>query len=713
MVMNRIILLLAMGVLFTSSCSSESNQVDQPQSIVALVERVQPGLSKYFTFELTTDTVEGFEIETVGKKTVIRGSTLNGITAGLGWYFKYYCNSGTFWTVTRNKISTPLPAVNPKIAKETIMPYRYYMNHCADRYTYRYWDWTRWEQEIDWMALNGVNIGMLFLDRQAVMHKVVEDYGVHETVNSYYGDEIMPATQFFYQLHEYERSQLDRRICLQQDIIARMRELGIEPALDGFKGIAPRQLTEKVKNVNFIDGGDWFGYTKEPVIAATDPFFEEFGAKYYQKQKELYGEQRFIIADPIIEGSGPQLDYVALGFKTQNLILQAYPDAMWVLQGWHGNPRDELLTRANPNRTLLLDLFCEYDPQWRKREIYNNIPWVWSIINNFGGNTGLYGNLDNIFDQQAEARALPQGKCLLGVGALMEAIENNPVVYNALFESAWLDKKPDMRQWVRDYAKSRYGKQNEHAEKAWEILCKTVYSATTRRATSNIMCMRPKLQLDRVWCCLTVPYFTLEDILPAWDDMLSAANELGDNDGFQLDLVELTRQIISNHAFDLYPKVIDAHRQGEREMFERLVEQFLELFDDMEMLLSTRKESMTGSWIENHRNWGQNEKEKNYLERWAKTMITVYGERPLSETVRLYDYAHREWSGIMKDLYKARFEKYFSELQMLTDKNAEPQIDWYDFDYAWTITLHDYPTIPLSCPVAACKTIYEKYRNQL
>ena len=47
---------------------------------------------------------------------------------------------------------------------------------------------------------------------------------------------------------------------------------------------------------------------------------------------------------------------------------------------------------------------------------------------------------------------------------------------------------------------------------------------------------------------------------------------------------------------------------------------------------------MTGSWVEKHRNWGQNEKEKNYLERWAKTMITVYGERPLSETVRLYDY---------------------------------------------------------------------------
>ena len=170
--MNRILIILVTGTLFINSCKLESHQ---PQSIIALAERIQPGLSQYFTFELTTDSVERFEIETVRKKTMIRGSTLNSITAGLGWYLKYYCNSGTYWTVVRNKISTPLPTVKPKIVKETSMPYRYYMNHCVDR--------------------------------QAVMHKVIEDYGVYETVNRYYGDGIMPQSQFFYQLHEYERAQ--------------------------------------------------------------------------------------------------------------------------------------------------------------------------------------------------------------------------------------------------------------------------------------------------------------------------------------------------------------------------------------------------------------------------------------------------------------------------------------------------------------------------
>ena len=713
--MNRLLLFFVIsGALLISSCGSQSTQPEQPPAIVALAERVQPGLSRHFIFELTTDTIERFEIESVGKKIAVRGTTLSCISAGLGWYLKYYCNSGTFWTVERNKISLPLPTIEQKIVKQTSMPYRYYMNHCVDRYTYRYWDWQRWEKELDWMALNGANIGMLFLDRMAVMHKLAEDLGVEETYNRYYCDEIMPATQFFYQLHEYERVQLDKRIELQQAIIARMRELGIEPALDGFKAIVPRQLTQTVTDVNFIDGGDWFGYTKEPVIAVNDPYFMEFGRMYYQKQKELYGEQFFIICDPIIEGAGPELDYGELGLKIQNLILEAYPNAMWVLQGWHGNPRDALLTKTNSERTLLLDLFCENDPQWRERDIYNHTPWVWSLINNFGGRTGLYGNLDNIFDQQAEARTMEQGRFMLGVGALMEAIENNPIVYNALFESAWMNTKPDMQQWVRQYIRSRYGTQNEHAEKAWEVLREKVYSATRFQdgATDNIMGARPKLKITGVWSYgIAEPYFSLDDISPAWDYMMLASNELGENDAFQLDLVEITRQILANYAWELYPSVIDAHKEGNSELFESLSAQFLELFDDMEMLLSSRQETMIGHWIDMARSWGETETQKNYMERWAKTMITVYGERPLSETVGLYDYAYREWAGIMTDLYKARFELFFNELKKMNDKNIEPEIDWFDFDYAWTVSLHNYPSTPQFCPIEIIKTIYIKYRN--
>jgi alpha-N-acetylglucosaminidase len=683
----------------------------QPESVVALAERIQSGLSGYFIFELTDDCPEEqFEIESKGDKIVVRGSTLSSMTAGLGWYLKYVCHSGNYWTLQRPPVPVPLPEVKRKISRQTGMKHRYYMNYCVDMYNSRYWDWERWEKEVDWMALNGVNIALVQIDRSAAMQNVVNSYTAQNRESE------KPQTPSG-NMHEYEYGLHSTRIQLQQTVIARMRELGISPMLDGFKGYIPKALAEKITSVDFRDGGEWCGQPKDPFVAVTDPFFEEFGARFYREQKKLYGDQLFIDADPIVEGSVPEgTDLSEVGVKVQNLILGTYPDATWVLQGWQANPRAELLAGTNPERTLILDLWCETQPQWREREVYSSTPWVWGVINNFGGNTGMFGNIDLVFDQQTEAKSLPQGKFLCGVGALMEGIENNPLVYNMVFESAWMDTKPDMKTWLSDYAASRYGKHNVHADRAWAVMHEKIYTATRKQegTTENIMCARPKLKLDRVSTWGTaIPYFTVADIAPAWDEMLLAAQDLGESDGFLLDLADLTRQIVSNYAWELYPKVIAAHRQGDKEAFERLAAQYLTLFDDMNSLLLTRKEFMVGPWIETFRRWGTDEQQKRMLEQAAKTYISTWSEKVYSEEGRLHDYAFREWAGTMTDLYKARYETYFTALRKMTDPNVEPVIDWYGFDYAWITSSGNYPVEPVGHTVEVCKILHDKYRNQL
>jgi hypothetical protein len=91
--------------MITSCCSYEK----QPESIVALAERIQSGLSELFIFEwMDSPAGEQFEIESKGDRIVVRGSTLNSMTAGLGWYLKYVCHSGNYWTVQRPAIPVPL-----------------------------------------------------------------------------------------------------------------------------------------------------------------------------------------------------------------------------------------------------------------------------------------------------------------------------------------------------------------------------------------------------------------------------------------------------------------------------------------------------------------------------------------------------------------------------------------------------------------------------
>jgi hypothetical protein len=39
-----------------------------------------------------------------------------------------------------------------------------------------WWDWRRWEKEIDWMALQGINLPLAFTGQEAVWQKVFKVY---------------------------------------------------------------------------------------------------------------------------------------------------------------------------------------------------------------------------------------------------------------------------------------------------------------------------------------------------------------------------------------------------------------------------------------------------------------------------------------------------------------------------------------------------------
>jgi alpha-N-acetylglucosaminidase len=38
--------------------------------------------------------------------------------------------------------------------------------------SFAWWDWKRWEKEIDWMALQGVNLPLAFTGQEAIWQKV-------------------------------------------------------------------------------------------------------------------------------------------------------------------------------------------------------------------------------------------------------------------------------------------------------------------------------------------------------------------------------------------------------------------------------------------------------------------------------------------------------------------------------------------------------------
>lgn len=46
----------------------------------------------------------------------------------------------------------------------------YSNQHSTDSYVW--WDWERWEKEIDWMALQGINLPLAFTGQESIWQKV-------------------------------------------------------------------------------------------------------------------------------------------------------------------------------------------------------------------------------------------------------------------------------------------------------------------------------------------------------------------------------------------------------------------------------------------------------------------------------------------------------------------------------------------------------------
>lgn len=57
-------------------------------------------------------------------------------------------------------------------------PRHYHYNVVTYGYTLPYWDWQRWEEEIDWMALHGVDMPLALVANEAITARVWKRLGL-------------------------------------------------------------------------------------------------------------------------------------------------------------------------------------------------------------------------------------------------------------------------------------------------------------------------------------------------------------------------------------------------------------------------------------------------------------------------------------------------------------------------------------------------------
>lgn len=700
----------------------------QATPIKGLLERIDKDASRKFIIEQIKSPADFFELDQKGDKVVIRGNNYVSIATGLNWYLKYYAGIHLSWNNMQATLPGILPAVTRKERHETNLKYRYDFNYCTHSYTMAFWDWERWEQEIDWMALHGINLPLAMTGTDGVWYNVLKKLGYNkDEINEFIAG---PGFQAWWLMNNLEGwggpnpdSWYKQQIALQQRIVKRMREYGIEPVFPGYSGMVPHNAKEKL-GLNVSDPGLWCGYHRPAFLQPTDPRFQEIAALYYKELNKLYGKANFYSMDPFHEGgsvAGVNLD--AAGKAIMQAMKKNNPKAVWVAQAWQANPRMQMIGNLNAGDMIVLDLFSESRPQWGdpestwyRKEGFGQHDWIYCMLLNYGGNIGLHGKMQHVIDEFYKAKESSFGKTLKGVGMTMEGSENNPVMFELLTELPWRPASFDKDEWIRNYTTARYGKTNLTVQNAWVLLSNSIYNCPASNVQQgtheSVFCARPSEHPYMVssWSEME-DYYNPEDVIKAASMMVSVADQFAGNNNFEYDLVDIVRQAIAEKG-RLVEKVVEAaFASGDKALYNAAANRFLQLILLQDQLLGTRSEFMVGNWIKRARDLGNTSEEKDLYEWNARVQITTWGNREAADKGGLRDYAHKEWNGILKDFYYMRWKTWFDYQNQILEGKTPTDIDFYALEEPWTKLTNPYPSQAQGDCISTVKRIYEEVFN--
>jgi alpha-N-acetylglucosaminidase len=707
----------------------------------SLIRRVLPQLADGFSVELmpAADGKDVFEIETMAGKIVLRGNSGLSIAMAFNWYLRHEVHINFDWQAAGPlEFKNTLPLPKEKIRRICAAKERFSLNYCTYGYTMPWWQWEQWQRFIDWMAMNGINRPLLQCGQEAVWLEVWKSYGLtDEQIRGYFS---APAHLPWHRMANLDKwggplpmSYIEGQKKLQLQILGQARALGMKPILGGFAGHVPEEL-KSVKPAAKIIGitpgwGEMDARYATWFIDPTDPLFQEIQVRYLNLQTELYGTDHLYGADPFNEIPPPswEPDYLASVAKSIYAgMAAADPEAVWYQMSWTfyydekwTPPRLAAMTRAvPPGKLVYLDYVCEEDEFFRRSGNFYGAPFLWCYLANFGGSTHLVAPIHKLSARLNQALTVPNCR---GVGSTLEGLTVNPIAYDLLLEQPWhRNAAVNLQDWVADYATRRAGRADPAVLHAWEILAEKVLVDNGIGIWGHGTIFQGLPQDDHQsgpsnrWSDHSYPY-QQKDLVAAIYQMARAEPACHQADGYQFDMVNLTRQALSNQAAIIHARMMLAAESKDLPAFRREAALFLDMGRDLDTLLATRHEFLLGRWLADARSWGTTPAEQAYYESDARQILTTWHKAGTC----LDDYANRQWNGLMGSYYIERWQEYIKRMDTaLTD--AKP-LDKPAYT-AWRVAFEDrwvaatggkFATNPQGDACETAKRLLAKYRSEL
>ena len=626
-----------------------------------LIERITPELAALFTTE-TVDKQDGhdvYEIVPDGEAILLRGSSQSALAAAYCRYLRE-CRDmdvspcGNMQVYASENVRPLQNTIRQVILqdKRMSMTYETYAN---DAFA---WDAERWMRELDYLALQGVNLLPMLVGQEAVWYYAALELGIRrEDAMEYLSNPCYYPLQLAGKLDTIfpmtDTNYLKSRIELGRQILERMAELGITPVLPTFSGHIPKYIKGYHKNsaLFFTTPYSEFPFTYR--LMPHDPLFRRIGEAMNKKQEEFFGTADYYLADPFLGVDPRGVHDGALFQKYGQAIAALHPGKVWVSTACAHTAA--LTQTLEKEQVLILDTDGTFAAETNG---FGGKPFITGLRLNHGGHTVLTGNYEALCrDPYAKLQKDYPNVCGLGVFADYTAA--NPLFISRAYTLLTQNEGGSAAEIFTENALRRWGSREECLQKAAGLLLETCYNTESPALpVGSVIAARPSTEITH-----TAPGDTLalhydnKKLCAALEQMLASEGDY--TEGYAFDVCDVTRQMLSNYARRLYTGVMEGYGKRDGRLFETATNAFLRVLTDMDRLLHTQPELCLYEHLTAARSGAEGKTDGQNFEIAFLANITLFG--PMREP-ELYDLHWREWADLVCSYYGERWHEFFELL---------------------------------------------------
>ncbi len=708
-------IILSFFIIACKQGQSNANKIEQASYNVLYRTIGEKDASKFVFHFSESKTADFYSIKTKNNKVHILGSSPTAMCRGAYDYLRNSCQSIISWSGNKINIPEQLPVINKTV--QSPFKYRYYMNTVTHGYTTPYWDWQRWEKELDWMAMHGMNMPLIGGAHEAILYRVFEKIGLtEEEILDYFsgpahfpwnrmgnvgGWDGPPPVSFF-----------DKQIMLNHKILKRMKELQMTPIVHAFAGFVPKGITriypeEEVRKLG------WGGFEeKVHILSPESDLFVKMGKMYIEEWEKEFGKGKYYLADSFNEmdvplDNDPEIakeELAAYGEVVYKPIREANPDAVWVMQGWtfpyHRDKDGKLfwtserlnamMSKIPDDKLLILDMANEYnalfwkiDYSWEMYKGFFGKKWIYSFIPNMGGKVPLNGVLDFYATAPQKALQYDHKGNLSGFGFAPEGIENNEVIYELLADWGWRVNEIKLDEWLEMYCKARYGDYPEKMRQSWDLLRKSCFGTFTDHPRFKYQ-FRPGSGRSTV--------HKSKAFEQAVTLFLECSEKLANSELYKYDAIELGAQLLGIEVDEKLHKAQRAVRKKGHPIYQEAIDEM----KFIDRLLASHPNHKLENWVESARDFGDTPQEKQYYESNAKRLNTTWGGG-------VNEYAARTWNGLIGTYYASRWQMW------LNAREKGEKFEMQKWEEQWIQSEYKNKTKPFDNPLHELKKKINKY----